>query len=131
MNIARIPADRIATVWPLVLGRIEAALKHGSGEYKPNHVFRLLADGDWQLWLGTDSLCCTSVNDYPARRILYVQLAAGHRGAIADFWPSLRAFAEDRGCGAVQFFGRRGWARSGILPDGARHAMDVVTMELV
>jgi hypothetical protein len=50
--------------------------------------------------------------------------------AIQYFWPALRDFAKQWGCGMVAFIGRRGWGKSGALPPDFKHESDVWVAEL-
>lgn len=135
MNLALVPSDRVAEIWPHVSGLVDAALAESGGGYRPVDVVEALEEGRWLMWLATTpgevlSMCCTHVAEFPARKFLYVVLAAGKMDAVRVLWPAIRDCARAQGCSAVHFFGRRGWARSGALPEGFRVSREVVTMEL-
>lgn len=127
-EVLQIPPDYIQTVWPHVVDQVQAALERGSGEYRIEHIWRALVDGTAQLWTDGESIAVTMVVEYPAARLLYVLVAAGALDGVNNMWPVVRDFAREQGCSSVQFFGRPGWRRSGVMPTGWRHTHDVITV---
>lgn len=127
-EVLQIPPDHIQTVWPHVVDQVQAALERGSGEYRIEHIWRALVDGTAQLWTDGESIAVTMVVEYPAARLLYVLVAAGALDGVNNMWPVVRDFAREQGCSSVQFFGRPGWRRSGVMPEGWRHTHDVITV---
>jgi hypothetical protein len=109
---------------------ISAALAKGGGEYRIEHIWANLAEGRAQLWTDGNSVCVTSVVEYPATHLLYVLVAAGELDSVSAMWEPIKEFAAVHGCSAVQFFGRPGWRRSGVMPDGWRHTHDVITVRV-
>lgn len=130
MTVIQVPPDRITAIWPHVADLIGAALAKGGGEYRLEHIWENLTTGAAQLWTDGDSVCVTSVVEYPATRLLYVLVAAGDLGSVSDMWLPVKEFAAVHGCSAVQFFGRPGWRRSGVMPEGWRHTHDVITVRV-
>lgn len=126
----RIPADKITAIWPHVVDMVQAALERGSGEYRVEHLWQGLVEGSAQLWTDGKSIAVTMPVDYPATRLLYVLVASGDLSGVETMWPQVEAFAREQGCSAVQFFGRPGWRRSGVLPQGWRHTHDVLTVRV-
>lgn len=124
------PPSQLANVWPSVSPQIMKALQRGSGEYTLHDVAEQILTGKWQLWSDGNSVCCTSVVQYPSLRVLYVHLGSGEIGSVVVMWPSLQDFARRNNCTKVQFMGRPGWRKSGAIPDGWRHTHDVVTVEV-
>ena len=120
------PPDRVAEVWPWVLPHVEAALRHGAGEYLAIDVRGYCEAGTWQLWIATRpgeliGAALTEVVDYPRRRILFLHLAGAQEGeALAPLWEMARRWARDLGCDAMRFVGRPGWQRTALLPPGGR-----------
>ena len=95
-----------------------------------------LDEGRWRLWIVTRpgevvGVALTEVQPREARKVLFVQAAAGMaRDAVPALWPMLRQYARNARCDAVQWAGRRGWLRSGVLPDGARFVAEVAELEV-
>ena len=129
-DVIQVPQQHITTIWPHIADLVQAALDRGSGEYRLEHLWRALEDGEAQLWTDGESVAITMPVEYPATWLLYVLVAAGAVGGVETMWPEIQAFARERGCSAVQFFGRPGWRRSGVLPEGWRHTHDVITVRV-
>lgn len=120
-----VPQDSIGEVWPQFAPHFQAALARGAGEYWLEDVLRFLSDGSWQAWgafsLDEGLLACaaTEVVEYPRARILFLHMAGGREGgAVGAMWPLVREWGRSQGCRAMRFMGRKGWARSGLLPPG-------------
>lgn len=135
MNVAMVPAQHVDRVWPMVAGFVASALAHSAGHMRPEDVLGELRRGDRQLWIGSDdgpirAVCVTRIAQYPAARALWVQESAGRLDAVPHFWPHLRAFAREWGCDTVCFHGRRGWSRSGAIPEEFHHVSDLWVAEV-
>jgi hypothetical protein len=130
MTALQIRPDQLTQIWPHVVDLISAALAKGGGEYRIEHIWANLAEGRAQLWTDGNSVCVTSVVEYPATHLLYVLVAAGELDSVPAMWEPIKEFAAVHGCSAVQFFGRPGWRRSGVMPDGWRHTHDVITVRV-
>ncbi len=132
---ALVPAEEAATVWPLAAPLLAPAFEHGR-DYCIGDALPLIAKGTWSLWIvaargAMVAACITEALDFPARRKLWIVAAGGDmRRGVPALWPLLQAAAEAQGCAAVAWQGRRGWGRSGVLPDGARHVADVMEVVL-
>lgn len=120
-----VPRESVAEVWLQFAPHFQAALERGAGEYWLEDVRQFLADGSWQAWGAFSTsdglLACaaTEVVEYPRTRILFLHMAGGRQGeAVGAMWPLVREWARSQGCSAMRFMGRKGWARSGMLPAG-------------
>lgn len=134
---ALVPRERVDRVWARVAPALAEAIRRGGcGECTLEDARALIDDGAWLLWIavGLDgrllAAATTETAEYPRARHLFVTLAGGEDAGegVAALWPLLRSYAVARECSAVKFMGRRGWARSGALPAGWRHAHDVVVV---
>lgn len=135
MIVVQVPAQFTERVWPQVSGFIASALAHSAGHMRPEDVRAEIEAGHRQLWIGGDggpieAVCVTKIAQYPATRALWVQESAGRLDAVHHFWPVLRDFAIQWGCDTVCFMGRRGWSRSGALPEEFRHTSDFWVAEV-
>lgn len=131
----QVPREQVAEAWPHMLPHIRQALVQSAGEYWPEDVLENLEVGAWQGWIsahpdvGLMACAVTSVEDYPRARILFLHLAGGHQAeAVSSLWPLVNLWAASQGCSAMRFMGRKGWARSGALPEGFRLVQDSVVI---
>lgn len=134
MNPCLVPTAHAVAFWPMVEPLLAPAFAHG-GDYGPEDAPERLASGVWGLWVTAApgavlAAVLTEIVDFPQRRKLWVVAAGGDRHAIAATWPLISRVAADEGCSAVAWQGRKGWGRSGVLPDGFRHVADVMEIAL-
>jgi len=122
------PSD-IPTMWDRIADKIAAALMYGDGCYRLSDVRQALATGEWQLWTDGESIACTRIAEYPARRILFVMMAEGTIASVLAIWAKMREFGEICGCTGAKWMARPGWRRSGALPAGWKHTHDMMTLE--
>lgn len=126
----------VPATWPYCAPQIARALEHSAGEYTLEDVARFVRDAEWQLWALTrpdgifGGAATTQLVRYPSTQHVIVTALGGEldREMMRDAWNAVIGFARETGSSAVQFIGRPGWRRSGILPDGWRHTADVVTV---
>jgi len=135
MNVVQVPAEHVDRVWPMVGPFIASALAHSAGHLRTEDVRQEIATGHRQLWIASEggpicAVCVTKIAVYPSTRALWVQESAGRLDAVQYFWPALRDFAKQWGCETACFMGRRGWGRSGALPDEFKHTSDFWVAEL-
>lgn len=130
-----VPREDIGRFWPHMEPHIQAALAYSAGEFWPEDIRANLEAGAWQAWGAVTPedglLACatTEIMDYPRARILFLQFAGGQEGrAVAALWPLVRTWARAQGCAAMRFMGRRGWARSGMLPGEHRILQDSIVI---
>lgn len=130
-----VPAEDWATVWKLAAPLLAPAFAHG-GDYAVTDAPTRLSSGEWGLWIvvadgALIAACITEIVDFPRRRKLWVVSAGGEmRRGVPALWPLMQQAAKDNGCAAVAWSGRRGWMRSGAIPDGWRHVAEIVEVEL-
>lgn len=133
-----VPRDRVGEVWPKVAPWLQQALDRGAGEYALEDLEDYVRHGFAELFIAADpqglmAAAVAQIQDYP-RTSLVGLLAAGGRqmAGVSAMWPVVRAYAKERGCSGVRFYGRRGWARVGgrTLPPGWRHMQDVIFLPL-
>ena len=130
-----VPADEADAVWDHAAPLLREALARGR-DYDIADAWARVTAGMWGLWIVARrgemvGACLTEIVRYPTRRVLWIVAAGGAmRDAAAALWPLLRACAEQHECAAVQWQGRRGWGRSGVLPEGWRHVADVMEVEV-
>ena len=95
--------------------RIGAALERAVARnplYTMRSVFDDLIAGRTQLWLFGESVAVTSIDSYPASRVLTVWWAAGKLSEIKTCVPDAVAWGRARGCAFIEIpHARRGWAR--------------------
>ncbi len=135
MNVAQVPAQYIDMVWPMVAPMIDRAVAHTLGQYRLDDIRQEISSGTRQLWIGNrgagiDALCTTKVVIHPGKRSLYVSFAVGSLDAIEHFWPRLKEYAKQWGCGLIIAQPRRGFGRSGALPREFKHVSDIWMAEV-
>ena len=119
--IEGIKGESVEAWWPLVEEYLNAALKHGLGEYSTSDIKSACISKNMQLWvkIGTEveGAFVTKISKYPQKNILCVLLLGGKnfsrwRGE-ADVL--LDAFGKENKCEYVELFGRKGWGK--VLKD--------------
>jgi len=119
--IEGIKGESVEAWWPLVEEYLNAALKHGLGEYSIGDIKSACISKNMQLWvkIGTDveGAFVTKIAKYPQKNLLCVILLGGkefHRWRDeAD--ALLNAFGKENNCEYVELFGRKGWGK--VLKD--------------
>ena len=120
--IEGIRSENIDGWWSLVEEYLDAALKHGLGEYSIEDIKKSCKARDMQLWVnfdkeGVQGAFVTKISQYPQKNILCVLLLGGNEFMKwrdeAD--ALLNAFGKEKNCEYVELFGRKGWGK--ILKD--------------
>ena len=119
--IEGIKGESVETWWSLVEEYLNAALKHGLGEYSTSDIKSACISKDMQLWVKIDKevqgAFVTKISKYPQKNILCVLLLGGKNFLEwrdeAD--ALLNAFGKENNCEYVELFGRKGWGK--ILKD--------------
>ena len=120
--IEGIRSENIDGWWYLVEEYLNAALKHGLGEYSIEDIKKSCKARDMQLWVnfdkeGVQGAFVTKISQYPQKNILCVLLLGGNEFMKwrdeAD--ALLNAFGKEKNCEYVELFGRKGWGK--ILKD--------------
>ena len=115
--IEGIKGESVETWWSLVEEYLNAALKHGLGEYSIEDIKKSCIQRDMQLWVKIDKevqgAFVTKISKYPQKNILCVLLLGGKNFLEwrdeAD--ALLNAFGKENNCEYVELFGRKGWGK--------------------
>jgi hypothetical protein len=115
--IEGIKGESVETWWSLVEEYLNAALKHGLGEYSTSDIKSACISKDMQLWVKIDKevqgAVVTKISKYPQKNILCVLLLGGKNFLEwrdeAD--ALLNAFGKENNCEYVELFGRKGWGK--------------------
>lgn len=108
------------TQWPYLLPWIERGLAEGHGEYQPDDIRALAADGLVQLWAlraddAIQGVAVSQVVDYPRLKVVQVMVAAARDGLRDEWLPwiaAIEAWARVAlGASAIEVLGRPGWVR--------------------
>ena len=120
--IEGIRSENIEGWWPLVEEYLNAALKHGLGEYSTSDIKSACKSKNMQLWVnfdreGVQGAFITKISNYPQKKILCVLLLGGNEFMKwrdeAD--ALLNAFGKEHNCEYIELFGRKGWGK--VLKD--------------
>jgi len=90
---------------------IEAALAYNANTQTFDQVAESLMSGEYQLWLGEQSLAITEVCELPNKTLTNIVLGAGNLTELRATAQRIAEQAKDRGHGGVMIVGRRGWGR--------------------
>ena len=115
--IEGIKGESVEAWWPLVEEYLNAALKHGLGEYSTSDIKSACISKNMQLWVKIDKevqgAFVTKISKYPQKNILCVLLLGGKEFIKwrdeAD--ALLNAFGKENNCEYVELFGRKGWGK--------------------
>ena len=115
--IEGIKGESVEAWWPLVEEYLNAALKHGLGEYSASDIKSACISKNMQLWVKIDKevqgAFVTKISKYPQKNILCVLLLGGKEFITwrdeAD--ALLNAFGKENNCEYVELFGRKGWGK--------------------
>ena len=119
--IEGIKGESVEAWWPLVEEYLNAALKHGLGEYSIADIKSSCKSKDMQLWVKVGKKAkgafVTKIAKYPQKNLLCVILLGGDE---FHTWRDeadalLNAFGKQHNCEYVELFGRKGWGK--ILKD--------------
>ena len=122
MTILRgVTSARIKAEWPKILPFVERALKHDSGRYSVESIYKALINREMQLQCAMDgerirAICITELRNYPTKRVGTIFLCAGD--GVTDWLPHLAEIEDwmrSKGCKEIDIYGRPGWAK--LLPD--------------
>ena len=119
--IEGIKGESVEAWWPLVEEYLNAALKHGLGEYSTSDIKSACISKNMQLWVKIDKevqgAFVTKISKYPQKNILCVLLLSGKEFMTwrdeAD--ALLNEFGKENNCEYVELFGRKGWGK--VLKD--------------
>ena len=115
--IEGIKGESVEAWWPLVEEYLNAALKHGLGEYRTSDIKSACISKNMQLWVKIDKevqgAFVTKISKYQQKNILCVLVLGGKEFITwrdeAD--ALLNAFGKENNCEYVELFGRKGWGK--------------------
>jgi hypothetical protein len=117
-DVRGIPADEITTLWPRLEPLVTRALER-TGDYTLDDIHQSLRDERRQIfatWPEIDTICITSIERRPKRKVLVIWWKAG---ILHEDWRDMLTAVENWGrsldCSRIEFRGREGWVR--LLPD--------------
>ena len=117
VRIYGVLSNALDEVWHEVVPFLENAIEYSDGKFSLRDTRENLEKTLAQLWVGYDSegLCVTFVTEiieYPQKRVLLIKFLGGRR---FDTWVHridfLREFAYEKGCTAIELYGRPGWEK--------------------
>jgi hypothetical protein len=125
-KVSLVPPEHVDSIWPAVEPFIEGALRYASGKYELEDVHSLLVDYGYPLWIAFDDraikgAAITRFVEYPRKKYLFVEFCGGIDGWAwkTPLLDTLRSWARDNGCDAIEASGRVGWARV-LRDDGSK-----------
>lgn len=113
-QVRGVPAEHVVALWPKVEPILKRVVEPRSG-YNLDHVLTKLQLCHWQLWVIGDFQACaiTCFENRPLGCVLWVQYIVGTdmNEWLDDWEKAVDAIAQDNGCVATEFAGRKGWCR--------------------
>lgn len=114
---------------PHVLARAAKALKLGGDTHDLDDLLLAVLRGDAKLWEGEDSVVVAQILEFPKRRILEIQIAAGELDEILTMTDSIYEWGRRHGCTHAVFIGRKGWTKP-LAAQGWEPTLTQFTKEL-
>lgn len=118
MLISVIPPEGVVPMWPKVRPYLSKAVEHTGGRYETDDILVALFNNEQHLWVafndeGVQGVAVTMFLSYPRKSVLSILFCAGvdakeWRGEMLS---TLRKWAKDHGCDAIEACGRKGWTR--------------------
>ncbi len=124
MKLVRIPPAHARQTWPLVQERIKAVADRSNGRFTEETILRAIEAGEDQFWVGWDegkrevrAVMTTTLSQYATSfKTADILIVTGEgRKEWKHLIGDVEAWAKSQGCGVVQVYARKGWARE--LPD--------------
>jgi len=103
--------------WSAAEPYITDALEYGVGEFTTEDIKSGCKATEMQLWVIIDDTIkgafVTRLMNYPQYKVLLILVLAGGDGDKykKEVDALLMAFAKDKGCKRLEFFGRKGWGK--------------------
>lgn len=120
--------------WMLEFARLEHhlenALEYSGGTHDVVHVFAGIAEGQFQMWAGEDSIIISEILEYPKLRALHFFLVGGHLEELQEMEKTVVDWARTRGCTRATTAGRVGWSRTFLKDRGYAPQWHVMCREL-
>lgn len=107
----------IPEIWPEIAPLVERSLSHAARLYYPKDIRDALMFQKMKLWLAYEmgklkAFAVTQLDAYPRLKSCSVIIIAGEdMGAWLHFHEAIEKYAKERGCEAVEGFGREGWKK--------------------
>src|SRR3990167_913846 len=105
-------------VWHQISPIVTKALPYADGKYTLEDIYINIINKQMQLWVvsGSDegpySICITKMVNYPQKKVLNIMFCAGkHLPVWVHYIESLKEFARNNQCDAIEEYGRQGWSR--------------------
>ena len=120
-NVALVDADQVASIWEEVYPLLEKAQVYAAGELDTQDFFKMIENGDMQLWIAEDdngifAMMLTEFVKYPRKKVMRIVSIGGEgMNRWMRYFPALEAAALSVGCTGFEIFGRKGWLK--ILKD--------------
>ena len=120
-NVALVDADKVASIWEEVYPLLEKAQVYAAGELDTQDFFKMIENGDMQLWIAEDdngifAMMLTEFVKYPRKKVMrIVSIGGSEMNRWMKYFPALEAAALSVGCTGFEIFGRKGWLK--ILKD--------------
>lgn len=118
MQVTLIPPEGLVPMWPKVRPLLSKTIKYTNGRYETDDILVALYNNEQQLWVafddeGVKGVAVTTLCAYPRMKALVVVFCAGTKMVewVDLLQDTLRRFALDNQCGAIEANGRKGWAR--------------------
>lgn len=118
MEVTLIPPEGVVPMWPKVRPFLSKTIKYTHGRYETDDILVAIYNNEQQLWVAFDEegikgVAVTSICAYPRKSALVIVFCAGTKmvewvGLLQD---TLRRFALDNNCSAIEASGRKGWSR--------------------
>jgi len=112
--IGGVPANEIMNVWSKVEPLLRRVVRPHTG-YSLDHVLMMLQLERMQLWVMGDfqAVAITEIQTRPLHKVLWCQFVAGDNvDDWLDDWEKVQTeYAKANDCAAVEWSGRRGWAK--------------------
>jgi hypothetical protein len=118
MNVSLVPLDHYPLCFNVIHDYLDGAAKYTHGRYTVEDIKERLLKGDQQLWIAFEDTTIygcvvTEVITYPQMKTLMLHFTGGkefnkwHKPILE----TLKLFAKENLCDAIEFFGRSGWAK--------------------
>lgn len=121
--------------WPRIEPWVKEALTHGGVTLYPRDIYEGLTSRQMKLWLASEperviACCITRVINYQRMRSLEILVCGGEdMNSWTHFYSEIEKYARTLECDAIEFGGRKGWAR--VLNDDGFKEVYVVHRKML
>jgi len=106
------------------------ALEYAGGTHDVEDVFAGIAEGQFFMWAGEDSIIISEIVEYPKLRALHFFLAGGNLEELQQMEKTVIEWARAQGCKRATTAGRVGWSRTFLRDRGYIPQWHVMCREL-